>query len=93
MYIYIHRHSLSHTHRVCPCLLQVTALLQRKVLERHGVEPARMAAALWLLRCASQLWPDDPELNGPGAISLYVRTNLRHLLTSDTYELTNLRPY
>jgi hypothetical protein len=55
--------------------LQVAEALQRTVLERHGVPPRRMSAALWLMRCASQLWPDDPDLSGPHAISLYVRHN------------------
>jgi hypothetical protein len=59
--------------------LQVTEALQRTVLERHGVPPRQMAAALWLVRCASQLWPDDPELSGPRAISLHVRHNRAEL--------------
>lgn len=53
--------------------LDVTDRLQRDLVRRAGVPARREAAALWLLRCASQIFPSDPELMGPSAISLYVR--------------------
>jgi hypothetical protein len=52
--------------------LTVTADLQRRVLERAGVPSERMAAALYVLRAAAQLFPDDAELR---AIPLQVRNN------------------
>jgi hypothetical protein len=52
--------------------LTVTADLQRRVLEQAGVPPARMTAALFVLRAAAQLFPADAELR---AIPLQVRHN------------------
>ena len=53
--------------------LCVTDELQRRLLEEAAVPAERCAAALHVLRAASQLWPRDPELAGPEAIALYVR--------------------
>jgi len=52
--------------------LEVTDALQRRVLTRAGVPSARMTAALFLLRTATQLFPDDAELC---RIPLQVRLN------------------
>ena len=53
--------------------LEVTAAMQTRLLAEEGrVPPERMAAALWLLRSAAQLWPDDAELR---QISTWVRHN------------------
>jgi len=52
--------------------LEVTAALQEEVLREGGVSPAQMAPALWLLRSAAQLWPEDEELR---TISCWVRHN------------------
>ena len=52
--------------------LAVTDALQRKILGQVGVPPARMAAALFVLRAAAQLFPDDPEMR---TIPLQVRHN------------------
>lgn len=52
--------------------LTVTADLQRRVLRRAGVPPERMTAALYVLRSAAQLFPNDAEL---GSIPLQVRHN------------------
>ena len=52
--------------------LKVTEELQKRVLRQHGVPPARLAAALYLLRTATQLFPHDDELQ---RIPLYVRHN------------------
>lgn len=53
--------------------LCVTETLQQNLLREAGVPSERMAASLFLMRAASQLFEDDPELCGPRAISLYVR--------------------
>ena len=51
----------------------MTEELQQRVLrDEAGVPPARMAAALFALRGAAQLFPRDAEL---GQISLHVRHN------------------
>ena len=50
----------------------MTDALQRRVLADAGVPERRMAAALFALRAASQLFPHDAEL---AAIPLYVRHN------------------
>jgi len=51
----------------------VTEELQQRVLrDEAGVPPARMAAALFALRGAAQLFPRDAELR---RIPLYVRHN------------------
>ena len=52
--------------------LEVTDALQRRVLTRVGVPPERMTAALFALRAATQLFPDDLELR---SIPLQVRHN------------------
>lgn len=52
--------------------LDVTDALQQRVLTEFGVPPERMAAALFVLRAASQLFPDDAELR---QLSLHVRHN------------------
>jgi hypothetical protein len=52
--------------------LEVTEKLQRSVLKAAGVSESRMTPALFVLRCAAQLFPDDAELR---QISLYVRNN------------------
>ena len=53
--------------------LEVTGAMQRRVLsEVGGVPSERMAAALWVLRSAHQLWPDDAELR---QLSCWVRHN------------------
>ena len=53
--------------------LEVTEGLQERVLQEVcAVPPERMAAALYLLRAASQLFAEDDELR---QISLYVRHN------------------
>jgi len=52
--------------------LQITAGLQERLLRDAGVPRDRMAAALWLLRSAAQLWPEDGELR---SISCWVRHN------------------
>lgn len=50
----------------------MTDELQRRVLRDVGVPPPRMAAALFAMRAASQLFPDDAEVQ---QTSLYVRCN------------------
>ena len=52
--------------------LAVTAALQERVLRAAGVPARPMEAALFALRGAAQLFPDDAELQ---RISLYVRHN------------------
>ena len=52
--------------------LEVTDELQRRVLRGAGVSPPRLAAALFVMRAASQLFPDDAEVQ---QASLYVRYN------------------
>ena len=53
--------------------LEVTEELQQRVLrDEAGVPPARMAAALFALRSAAQLFPRDADLR---SIPLYVRHN------------------
>ena len=52
--------------------LGVTAEMQERVLAEAGVAKERMAAALWLLRSAHDLWPDDDEMQ---SISCWVRHN------------------
>jgi hypothetical protein len=52
--------------------LEVTSAMQERLLTEVGVPPERMAAALWLLRSAHALWPDDAEVR---AISCWVRHN------------------
>ena len=52
--------------------LEVTSELQESVLEAAGVAPEQMGPALWLLRSAAQLWPEDVELQ---KISCWVRHN------------------
>jgi len=46
--------------------------MQERVLGAAGVPREQMAAALWLLRSAHAMWPDDRELQ---AISCWVRHN------------------
>ena len=58
--------------------LDVTEALQQHLLAEQGVPPERMAAALFALRAASQLFPDDAELR---QLSLYVRHNRAQLGT------------
>ena len=58
--------------------LEVTDALQQRVLTELGVPPDRMAAALFVLRAASQLFPDDAELR---QLPLYVRHNRAQLGT------------
>jgi len=53
--------------------LEVTEELQRRVLHAEvAVPPERMAAALFAMRAASQLFPDDDDVQ---QASLYVRHN------------------
>lgn len=52
--------------------LQVTEALQKRLLREAGVPRERMAAALFALRAAAQLFPGDAELC---SIPLYVRHN------------------
>tara|TARA_B100000683_G_scaffold265887_1_gene297461 strand:- start:155 stop:613 length:459 start_codon:yes stop_codon:yes gene_type:complete len=53
--------------------LCVTEELQRRVVLDAGVPTDRLAAAVHLMQQASSLFPDDADLHGPRAISLYVR--------------------
>ena len=51
----------------------MTDTLQKRLLrDEGGVPPERMAAALYALRAAAQLFPSDEELR---FIPLYVRNN------------------
>lgn len=52
--------------------LEVTSRMQERVVREVGVPSERQAAALWLLRSAASLWPDDDELR---AVSCWVRHN------------------
>ena len=52
--------------------LEVTAAMQERVLRESGVPQARMAAALWLLRSAHALWPQDARMR---QVSCWVRHN------------------
>jgi len=52
--------------------LEVVSAMQERLVQAAGVPAERAAAALWLLRSASQLWPEDAELQ---AISCWVRHN------------------
>ena len=52
--------------------LEVTAAMQERVLRESGVPQARMAAALWLLRSAHALWPEDARFR---QVSCWVRHN------------------
>ena len=52
--------------------LEVVSAMQKRILREAGVPSERMAAALWLLRSAAQLWPEDANLQ---AISGWVRHN------------------
>jgi hypothetical protein len=52
--------------------LEVTDALQRRVLQGHRVPRERMAAALFVLRAAAQLFPHDNDVQ---SIPLYVRHN------------------
>ena len=45
---------------------------ERLLAECGGVTAERMAPALWLLRSAHQLWPDDDEIQ---RVSCWVRHN------------------
>lgn len=52
--------------------LEVVSAMQARVVREAGVPSGREAAALWLLRTAASLWPDDAELQ---MISCWVRHN------------------
>ena len=52
--------------------LEVVSAMQARVVVEAGVPSERRAAALWLMRSAASLWPDDDELR---TISCWVRHN------------------
>jgi hypothetical protein len=72
--------------------LEVTDVLQRRVLQVHSVPPERMAAALFVLRAAAQLFPHDEDVQ---SIPLYVRHNRAEqgsLRAGDLIPLVTLHP-